>query len=115
MIGYARRPAASTARQVSSGLRLLPCTTTSAPASARPTAMAAPMPREAPVTSAVRPVRSNDRRHREPSGFRKSSRTGVKMSSKTTSSSSMVAPCQTPEGKCNTVPGPDLALLVADR
>ena len=48
VIGNARRPAASTARQVSSGERELPCTTTSAPASARPTAIAAPRPREAP-------------------------------------------------------------------
>src|SRR5262249_23710640 len=48
------------------------------------------------------------RRHKfppfRPAGLRKSSRKGVKMSISTTSSSSMVAPCQHQEGKWSTSP-----------
>src|ERR1700757_211322 len=51
----ARRPSFATSEQVCSGERELPWQTKSAPACARATAIAAPNPAEAPVTSAVLP------------------------------------------------------------
>ena len=56
----ARRPFARTASAVSSAFRTRSrqFTTTSAPVPASASAIARPMPRDAPVTSAVRPVRS---------------------------------------------------------
>jgi hypothetical protein len=55
----ARRPAPRTRAAVAEPGVWLPCTATSAPASARAKAMAAPMPREAPVTRATLPSREN--------------------------------------------------------
>src|SRR5207302_8969043 len=60
--GQARRPVRSIDSQVVSGGREFPWAVTSAPASASATAIAAPKPADAPVTSATLPFSLNESR-----------------------------------------------------
>src|SRR5262245_39957772 len=55
----ARRPHASTSDAVADDAAPRPCTSTTAPAEPRATAIARPSPRDAPVTSATRPPSRN--------------------------------------------------------